>query len=77
MTQKDREMLVRIDERVGQMHLTLYGNGNPEKGMSRRFDHVEANQEKCIQDRERKRLDLRWFAIFILAVFEIYVTFIK
>lgn len=49
-----RELLVRIDEKVGQMHKAIYGNGRI--GLEDRVDALE-------QERDEKKGQLRGLAI--------------
>ena len=73
MTQKDRDMLIRIDERTTDMHKILFGNGQP--GMVKRFDAVEHNQQNCIESQKKRRLDLKWAIIVVLALVDVWFVY--
>jgi hypothetical protein len=45
MVNEDKELLVRIDERVGQLHHAVFGNGRP--GLNSRVETIEQNQRTC------------------------------
>ena len=40
----DRELLIRIDERVADLHIIVKGNGSP--GLVERVDSLEADRDK-------------------------------
>ena len=73
MTQKDRDMLIRIDERTTDMHKVLFGNGQP--GLCKRFDKVENNQQTCLESQKKRRLDFKWAIIVVLALTDAWLVY--
>ena len=51
MTKEDRDMLIRVDERVTEMHKKLFGNGQP--GLVEEFEVVKNNQKNCKKSKEK------------------------
>jgi len=55
----------RQDERIGQIHKIILGNGNPENGLAIRF--ARADERTMANCNKIKSLDLKfWALIFVL-----------
>lgn len=77
MTAKDREMLIRIDEKTTEMHKVLFGNGQP--GLVEKFGVVEHNQVTCLttmkESNKQRRIDFKWAIIVLLCLVDAWFVY--